>query len=101
MLLTLWITTNWKTLKDGNIRPSYLPPEKSVCRSRSNSLELDMDQQTGSKLEKEYVKTVYCYPAYLYAEYIMRNSRLDEAQARIKSARRNINNLRYSDGTHL
>jgi len=36
--LTLWITTNWKIfLKDGNTRPSYLPPMKSVCRSRNNS----------------------------------------------------------------
>ena len=68
---------------------------------KKQQLELDMDQQTGSKLEKEYVKTVYCYPAYLYAEYIMRNSRLDEAQARIKSARRNINNLRYADDITL
>ena len=32
---------------------------------KKQQLELDMDQQTGSKLEKEYVKTVYCYPAYL------------------------------------
>ena len=37
----------------------------------------------------------------LYAEYIMRNARLDEAQARIKTARRNINNLRYSDDTTI
>ena len=37
----------------------------------------------------------------LYAEYIMRNSRVDESQARIKIARRNINNLRYSDDTTL
>ena len=37
----------------------------------------------------------------LYAEYIMRNARLDEAQAGIKIARRNINNLRYADGTPL
>ena len=36
-----------------------------------------------------------------YAEYIMRNARLDEAQARIKTARRNINNLRYADDTTL
>ena len=36
--LTVWITTNWKTLKrDGNMRPLNLPLEKSVCRSRSNS----------------------------------------------------------------
>ena len=37
----------------------------------------------------------------LYAEYIMRNSGLEEAQARIKIARRNINNLRYADDTTL
>ena len=37
----------------------------------------------------------------LYAEYIMRNARLDEAQAGIKTARRNINNLRYADNTTL
>ena len=37
----------------------------------------------------------------LYAEYIMQNARLDEAQAGIKTARRNINNLRYADDTNL
>ena len=60
-----------------------------------------MDQQTGSKLGKEYVKAVYCQPCLfnLYAEYIMRNARLDEAQAGIKIAGRNINNLRYADDT--
>ena len=58
---------------------------------------------TGSKLGKEYVKAVYCHPAYLtlYAEYIMQNSRLEEAQAGIKIAWRNINNLRYADDTTL
>ena len=49
--------------RDGNIRAPYLPPEKPVCRSRSK-LELDMEQQTGSKLGKEYVKAVYCHPTY-------------------------------------
>ena len=43
---------------------TVLPPEKSVCRSRSK-LELDMEQQTGFKSGKEYVKAVYCHPAYL------------------------------------
>ena len=67
---------------------------------KKQQLELDMEQQTGSKLEKEYVKTVYCHPAYLnHAEYIMRNTGLDEAQAGIKIPRRNINNLRYADDT--
>ena len=61
-----------------------------------------MEQQDGSKQEKEYVKAVYCHPAYLtYAEHIMRNAGLEEAQAGIKIARRNINNLRYTDDTTL
>ena len=69
---------------------------------RKQQLELDMEQQTGSKQEKEYVKAVYCHPAYLtYAEYIKRNAGLEEAQAGIKIAGRNINNLRYADDTTL
>ena len=63
-----------------------------------------MEQWTGSKLGKEYVKAVYCHSPCLfnlYAEYIMRNARLDEAQAEVKIARRNINNLRYADDTTL
>ena len=48
---------------------------------KKQQLKLDMKQQTGSKSGKEYVKAVYCYPAYLlYEEYIMRNIGLDEAQ---------------------
>ena len=73
-------------------------------------LELDMEQQTDSKSGKEYVKAVYCHPAYLtykhsaiylYVEYIMRNTGLEEAQAGIKIAGRKINNLRYADDTTL
>ena len=60
-----------------------------------------MEQQTGSKQGKEYVKAVYCHPAYLTYMYIMRKAGLDEAQAGFKIARRNINNLRYSDATTL
>ena len=67
---------------------------------RKQQLELDTEQQTGSKLGKEYIKAVYCHPAYLtYSEYIMKNAGLDEAQAEIKIAGRNINNLRYADDT--
>ena len=62
---------------------------------------MDLEQRAGSKLGKEYVKAVYCHPAYLYAEYIMRNAGLDEAQAEIKIAGRNINNLRYADNSTL
>ena len=69
---------------------------------RKQQLELDMEQQTGSKQEKEYVKAVYCHPAYLtYAEYIKRNAGLEEAQAGIKIAGRNINNPRYADNNTL
>ena len=53
-----------------------------------------------SKSGKEYVKAVYCHTAYLtYAEYIMQNAELDEAQSGIKIAGRNINNFRYADDT--
>ena len=68
---------------------------------RKQQSELDMEQQTGSKSRKEYVKAVYCHPAYLtYAEYL-RNTGLEEAQARIKIAGGNINSLRYVDDTTL
>ena len=60
-----------------------------------------MEQQTGSKLGKEYIKAVYCHPAYLTYMQSMRNAGLEEAQAGIKIAGRNINNLRYADDTTL
>ena len=50
--------------RDGNTRPPDLPLE--ICMEvRKQQLELDMEQQTGSKSGKEYVKAVYCHPAYL------------------------------------
>ena len=70
---------------------------------RKQQLELDMEQQTGFKLGKEYIKSVHCHPAYL--TYMRSTSwempGLDEAQAGIKIARRNINNPRYADDTTL
>ena len=70
---------------------------------KKQQLEPDMEQQTGSKLGKEYVKAVYMSPYLLnlYAEYIMQNAKLDEAQAGIKTAGRNISNLRYADDITL
>ena len=70
---------------------------------KKQQLEPDMEQHTGSKLGKEYIKPVYCHPAYLTynAEYIMRNTGLEEAQAGIEIAGRNISNLRYADDTTL
>ena len=70
---------------------------------RKQQLEVDMEQQTCSKQEKEYVKAVVLSPCLfnLYAEYIMRNTRLEETKAGIKIGGRNINNLRYRDDTTL
>ena len=70
---------------------------------KKQQLEPNMEQQTGSKLGKECIKAVCCHPALfnLYAEDIMRNAGLDEAQAGIKIARRKISNLRYADDTTL
>ena len=62
-----------------------------------------MEQQTGSKLGKEYNKAVYCHSAYL--TYIQSTSceipGLDEAQAGIKISGRNINNVRYAESNNL
>ena len=70
---------------------------------KKQQLEPDMKQQIGPKSGKEYVKGCILSPCLfnLYAEYIMRNARLDEAQAGIKIAGRNIYNLRYADDTTL
>ena len=69
---------------------------------KKQQLELDTEQQTGSKFGKEYVKAVHCHPAYLtYMESTLRNARLDETQAEMKIAGRNINNLRNTDDTTL
>ena len=63
---------------------------------KKQQLELDMEQQTGSKSGKEYIKPVVSPCLFnLYAEYITQNAMLDEAQAGLKIAGRNINNLRY------
>ena len=70
---------------------------------KKQQLEPDMEPQTSSKLGKQYIKAVILSPCLFkfYAEYIMQNARLDEAQAGIKIARININNLRYADDATL
>ena len=70
---------------------------------KKQQLEPDMEQRTGSKLGKGYVKAVYCHPTYL--TYIqstsMHNAEQDEAKAEIKTVGRNINKLRYANDTTL
>ena len=61
-------------------------------QDKKQQLEPDMEKWTGSKLRKEYVKAVYCDPA---------KCRVDNSQAGIKIAERNINNPRYTDDTTL
>ena len=76
----------WEILKEMGI-PDHLICLLRNLQVRKQQLELDMQQQTGSKYEKEYVKAVYCHPAYLtYAEYIIRNARLNGTQAGIEIA---------------
>ena len=70
---------------------------------KKQQLELDMEQQTGSKLGKGVCQGCILSPCLFnfYEEYIMRNARLEETQTGIKIARRNINNLRYADDTTI
>ena len=66
---------------------------------KKQQLEPDMEQQTSSKLGKKYIKVIYCHPAYL--TYMQRHAGLDETQAGINIAGRNINNFRYADDNTL
>ena len=89
--------------RNGNTRPPDLSPEKyagqeATVRTRNGTTDCP---KLGSKLGKEYIKAIYWHPAYLCAEYILWNAGLDEAQAGIKIAGRNINNLRYADDNTL
>ena len=70
---------------------------------KKQQLELDMEQQTGSKLGKEYVKAVYCHPAYLTSIQSTLWERLGWRKHKLESRLpgRNINNLRYADDTTL
>ena len=69
---------------------------------KKQQLEPDMEQHAGSKSGKEYQGCILLPWLFnLHAEYIMRNDGLDEAQARIKITRRNINNLRHAYDTTL
>ena len=101
--LTLWITTNWKTLKEMGI------PDHLTCLLRNLYPGQEVTVRTlhwttdwfkiGKGVHQGYILS--CCLFNLYAEYIMWNVRLDEAQAGVKIARRNINNLRYAEDTTL
>ena len=101
--LTVWITTNWKILQEMGIpdyltclfRNSYACQEATVrtVHGTTDWFQIGKEVHQGCILSSCLLN--------LYAEYIMRNARLNEAQAGIKIARRNINNFRYADDTAL
>ena len=87
--------------REGNIRPPDLPLEKPVCRSGSNSQNWTWNNRLVPNRKRSTSRLYTVTLLNLYAEYIMRNAGLDEAQAGIKIAGRNISNLRYADDTTL
>ena len=97
----MWITTKCGKFLKRQEYQTTLPASWEICTQvKKQQLELDMEQQTGSKSGKEYVEAIYCnYLFNLYAEHIMWNAGLDKKPAGIKTAGRNINNLRYADDT--
>ena len=100
--LTVWITaTVENSERDGNTRPPDLPLEKSVCRSGSNRTGHGRTEwfQIGKGVRQGCILSPCLFN--LYADYIMRNTGLEETQAGIKIAGRNINNLRYADDITL
>ena len=101
--LTVWITANWKILKEIGIldhlncllRNLYASQEATV-RTEHGTINWF---QNGKEVHQGYILSSCLFN--FYAEYIMRNTGLEEAQAGIKMAGRNINNLRYADDTTL
>ena len=90
------------SLRDGNIRPPDLPPEKSYAGQEA-TVRTGHGTADWFHIGKGVCQGCILSPCLfnLYAEYIMRNAGLDETQAGIKIAGRNINNLRYADDTTL
>ena len=96
---TVWITINWKILKEMGI------PDHLTCFLRNLYAGQQATVRTCHGTTDWFQKGKGVYQGYIlspclfniYAEYIMRNAGLEEAQAGIKMARRNINNLRYAD----
>ena len=99
--LTVWLTINWKILKEMGI------PDHLTCLWRNLYVGQEATVRTGHGTTDWFqIREGVCQGCILspclfnlYAEYIMWNARLDEAQAGIKIARRSINNLRYADDT--
>ena len=101
-LLILWITINCgKFWKRWEYQTTWPASWETCMQVRKQQLELDMEQQF--QIGKGVCQGCILSPCLfnLYSKYIMRNAGLNEAQAGIKIAGRNINNLRYTDDTTL
>ena len=85
--------------REWTTKPPCLPPEKSVCMSKNNRTGHGITDwsQIGKGVHQGCISSPCLFN--LYAEYIIHNAGLDEVQVGIKIARRNINNLRYTDYT--
>ena len=90
----------WKVLQEMGIPDHCTCFLRNLYPGQEATVRTGYEQWTGSKLGRKYIKAAY-YLFNLYAEYIMQNAGLDEAQAGITFAGRNINNLRYADYTTL
>ena len=88
--------------RDGNTRPPDLPPEKPLAGQEA-TIRTEYGKMDWFKMERGVHQGCILPPCLfnLYADYLVQNARMDEAQAGIKIARRNINNLRYADNTTL
>ena len=102
--LNVWITTNCgRFFKRWEYQTTWPAFWETCMQVMKQQLESDMEQQTSSKLGKELSQGCILSPCLfnLYAEDIIWNAGLNEVQAGIKTAGRNINNLRYADDTTL
>ena len=101
--LNVWITINWKILKEMGIPDHLTCLLKNLYAGQEATVRTEHGTTDWFQIEKGVRQGCMLSPCLfnLYAEYIMRNAGLEEAQAGIKIAGRNINNLRYADDTTL
>ena len=101
--LTVWTTTNWKILKEMGISDQLPCLLRNLHAGQEAMVRIGHETTDWFQIGKGVCQGCILSPCLfnLYAEYIMRNAGLDEAQAGIKIAGRNINNLRYADDTTL
>ena len=101
--LTVWITINWKILKEMGIPENLTSLLRNLCAGQEATVRTGHGTTDWFQIGKGVRQGCILSSCLLnlYAEYIMRNTGLDEAQAGIKIAGRNINNLRYANDTTL